>query len=138
MIVRKASITDIAPLMRLDRAFQDKTGEAEYSSEQWAHHIQNDTVLCSLRWKWHQGFLVATQDDSGDFTIQKAFVARPSRFKGMGKGLMRAFTEIQKSSLSNAFLFVADDNDHAIDFYNRHGFEISHHDADYLMTRACD
>ena len=136
MKVRKAQIADLNALMALDRAFEEKTGYAASTRAEWNSLIQNETVLLASHWKWAQGFLSASQDLNG-ITIQKAFVSRLFRHKGVGSALMRNFTAIQNERLASAFLYVSMDNETAIDFYERHGFRIMNADADYLMVRDC-
>ena len=58
------------------------------------------------------------------WTIYKIATAKPMRNKGIGRILVQALTEKAKESNAGLRLKVTEDNENAIAFYRKNGFEV--------------
>lgn len=86
--------------------------------------IANNHVLVAHDKSRVYGFVEFGGTTKNKWTIYKIATAKPARNKGIGRALITALADIAKEKGAGLRLKVTEDNDNAIDFYRRNGFEI--------------
>ena len=138
MFIRKASLSDLDAIVRLDESFSEEFGEPVYSEDQWFNFINGgEHVICCQGDGDVISVLLALENHDGSLQLQKIFVAEDYREQEIGYYLMEQFSMLQEENLCTAFLSVAMDNTRAQKFYKTHGFAVDDED-DFDVTMRRD
>ncbi len=127
MNIREAQPQDIPEIIKWAKKAEElQTYAGDHLGESFYEKIIKEGVSLVIELEDKMaGFLIAELDSGLDFAyLTQLFVVPDQQGQGIGKMLIEAYLDkCKEAGVAKVYLFVQENNEKAIEFYNKQGFK---------------